>query len=238
MDLCYAEAQRWLSERKAAKGAAARSRDEEEAGERAGESDSSDHSIAGRARKAHRGSARDASMGAKLEPTPQSGPGPRPMLDTSTSPIKEGAPILKVAEPWFSLLLDGAKTWEIRGSPCLKEGGTTGAPHARCAHSRPRLSYWPFRLAAVYLERIGDTQKVIRGALDFQASIGPLSAAQWTSGRLHHCVSSDERPYGERTFAWQFTNPRWFVEPKRSGSGGGQIWAKHYASADDADSVR
>ena len=116
--------------------------------------------------------------------------------------------------------------------------------HDRCA-ARPMrtLATPPLLLAvppvaAVYLERIGDTQKVIRGALDFQASIGPLSAAQWTSSRLQHCVSSDERPYGERTFVWQFTNPRWFVEPKRSGSGGGQIWAKHYASADDADSVR
>lgn len=82
----------------------------------------------------------------------------------------------------------------------------------------------------MYLERCGDTEKVLRGAVDFQACIGPLTAAQWLGGREQHCVDSVERPYGERTFAWQFTNPRWFAEPKRSGSGGGQVWATHYVA--------
>ena len=82
----------------------------------------------------------------------------------------------------------------------------------------------------MYLERIGDEQKVLRGALDFQASIGPLSATQWRSGREQHCIDSASRLYGERTFAWQFVNPRWFVDPKRSGSRGGQVWAKQHAA--------
>ena len=44
------------------------------------------------------------------------------------------------------------------------------------------------------------TEKVLRGAVDFQACIGPLTAAQWLGGREQHCVDSVERPYGERTF--------------------------------------
>lgn len=223
MDLCFAEAQRYLKERKVAKNAAARSLDEDA-------SDSAGSDEFGRARKSQRNTTAGggATMGDSLKPIPQNGPAPRPVVDMCSSPVEVGAPILKVSEPWFTMLLDGVKTWEIRGCACLKDAGTTGAPHSRSAHSRPRLSN-TFRLATVYLERIGDTEKVIRGALDFQASIGPLSAAQWTSGRAQHCVDLSVRPYGERTFAWQFVNPRWFATPKPSGSGGGQVWAKQYA---------
>ena len=226
MDLCFMEAQRVLRERKVAKKAAARPRDED-ASDGAGSDSSKDF---GRAGKVRRGGS--ATMGNSLEPIRQNGPAPRPVVDTSSSPVKIGAPILKVSDPWLTMLLDGVKTWEIRGSTCLKDPGTTGAPHSRSAHSRPRsrprLSN-TFRLATVYLERIGDSQKVIHGALDFQASIGPLSPAQWTNGRAQHCVDESVRPYGERTFAWQFVNPRWFSTPKPSNSGGGQVWAKQCA---------
>ena len=156
-------------------------------------------------------------------------------VDFSETPLKDGAPILKVHEPWFSMLLNGEKTWEIRGVPCHKEPGATGAPHARCACPRPSLTCSASALATVHLEKIGDTEKVLRGAVDFQASIGPLSISQWMSGREQHCIDSDELPYGERTYAWQFVRPRWFVEPKESCSGSGQVWAKQHATDKDHD---
>ena len=87
-----------------------------------------------RACKSRRGPGQgDASMGNSLEPIPQNGPAPRPVVDMSSSPVKVGAPILKISEPWLTMLLNGVKTWEIRGCVCLKEEGTTGAPHARSA---------------------------------------------------------------------------------------------------------
>ena len=58
------------------------------------------------------------------------------------------------------------------------------------------------------------------------------------SGReqqAQHCVDSDELPYGERTYAWQFVQPRWFAEPKESCSRGGQVWAKQHATDDDGE---
>ena len=117
MDLCFMEAQRVLRARTVAKKAAARPRDED-ASDGAGSDSSKDF---GRAGKVRRGGS--ATMGNSLEPIRQNGPAPRPVVDTSSSPVKIGAPILKVSDPWLTMLLDGVKTWEIRGSTCLKDPG-------------------------------------------------------------------------------------------------------------------
>ena len=52
------------------------------------------------------------------------------MVETTgmyTNGIPDEAPILVVREPWYSLLLDGVKRWEIRGEACRKGPGTSGA---------------------------------------------------------------------------------------------------------------
>ena len=74
------------------KKAAARPRDED-ASDGAGSDSSEDF---GRAGKVRRGGS--ATMGNSLEPIPQNGPAPRPVVDTSSSPVKIGAPILKELE--------------------------------------------------------------------------------------------------------------------------------------------
>ena len=84
---------------------------------------------------------------------------------------------------------------------------------------------------AVYLMECGVPagERSIRGAVDFVHSIGPLTEQQWAAGRALHCIDSAELPYGDKTFAWEFTNARWFDEPFPDRSHGGQVWAKHYA---------
>ena len=62
------------------------------------------------------------------------------VVDSSTTPARDHAAILKVRDPWFTMLLDGVKSWEIRGEPCRKDPGTTGVPHARAPSLQLSLS--------------------------------------------------------------------------------------------------
>ena len=71
-----------------------------------------------------------------------------PTIDMETEDVPTGASILKVQEPWLKLLLDGKKTWEIRGTTCEKPPGTTGARQSMFC-SPPASDYPNLSLASV-----------------------------------------------------------------------------------------
>ena len=69
--------------------------------------------------------------------------------------IPKRAPILIIQDPWVSLILDGHKTFEVRGTPCKKSAGEK-----------------------IYLALSGGGGIVV-GEATFVACHGPLSKAQF-----------------------------------------------------------
>ena len=102
--------------------------------------------------------------------------------------IPRDAPVLVVKEPWISMLLDGIKRLEIRGSSCRKPAGTI-----------------------VYLARSG-TQTVF-GHVTFVDCEGPLSTERWNELHHEHCVIASTPPY-DKTFAWRFANAERLAVPE------------------------
>ena len=81
-----------------------------------------------------------------------------------------------VREPWVSLLAQGLKTWELRGS---------------ATHKRGRVA-----LAA------SGTSCIVAGATLVDC-VGPLSDAAVDAERLRHCIPAGSMPRRyARTFAW------------------------------------
>ena len=103
----------------------------------------------------------------------------------------------------MSLILDGHKTFEIRGRICNKTPGEK-----------------------IYIALSGGGGIVV-GAATFVTSHGPLSKAEYAAAGERHCVAGEALPYGGSTFAWELSNPMRFRTPvpfnhKR----GVVVWAK------------
>ena len=97
--------------------------------------------------------------------------------------------MLKVREPWASLLVDGCKSMEIRGFRCAKPAGTT-----------------------VYIAPSG-TRGVAIGCVEFIKTVGPLSTAEWQQLRSEHRVPTTDRTYGAHTYGWVVARPQRFASP-------------------------
>ena len=138
MRKCFEEAQRVGLLRQVAKQEAVHPRDEPDGDEppMQNSSDETDGPVTP-ARKVQR----IAQGGAELVPIQISDQRRQTVVvDSSTTPARDHAAILKVRDPWFTMLLDGVKSWEIRGDPCRKDPGTTGVPHARAPSLQLSLS--------------------------------------------------------------------------------------------------
>ena len=101
--------------------------------------------------------------------------------------VPSGAAILKVQRPWIDLILDGRKTWEIRGQRSCKPPQD------------------------IFLAPSGEGGIII-GSVKFVRCIGPLSREQWKDA-AKHCVGGTALPYGRNTFAWEVKDPVRFPEP-------------------------
>jgi hypothetical protein len=98
-------------------------------------------------------------------------------------------PVLIIKPEWLELILAGEKRWEIRGARHLKHVGRT-----------------------VYLA--ASESAAISGRAMLVGCHGPLSKSEWTESFELHRVPSGElvhpshrrdvRPYGIRTYAWEF----------------------------------
>ena len=62
-----------------------------------------------------------------LTPIPEVAPPPKTVRIEDVSELEDGIAILKVRAPWYRLILNGQKTWEIRSTKCEKAAGTAGA---------------------------------------------------------------------------------------------------------------
>ena len=97
--------------------------------------------------------------------------------------------VLIIKPQWLELILAGEKTWEIRGQRLTKHMGQV-----------------------VYLA--GSGTAAISGRATLVGCHGPLSTSEWTNSFELHRVPSGEivhpphrrdvRPYGIRTYAWEF----------------------------------
>ena len=117
--------------------------------------------------------------------------------------VPSGASILIIQHPWISLILDGKKTWEIRGKPCNKARGDK-----------------------VYLALSGAGGAIL-GSATFVACHGPLTSSQYGDASQRHRVAGAALPYGASTYAWELKLPRRFKEPVRyHHKPGAVVWAK------------
>ena len=115
---------------------------------------------------------------------------------------------LLVRQPWASLLVSGAKTWELRGSRTHKRG--------RVAIVASRTGGW------------------IVGGATLVACHGPLSPAQLVAAEALHRVppGSTVGRYKE-TYAWEFVDARKLVMPLRyTHPAGAVIWVQSHLGAD------
>lgn len=128
---------------------------------------------------------------------------PLPSVPVVEGVVPKGASILIIQDPWISLILDGHKTWEIRGQKCNKAPGET-----------------------IYLALSG-AGGVILGSATFAASHGPLSRDEYSSARARHRVAGESLPYGGSTYAWELKCPKRFRSPVMySHKPGVVVWAK------------
>ena len=128
---------------------------------------------------------------------------PLPSVPVVEGVVPKGASILIIQDPWISLILDGHKTWEIRGQKCNKAPGET-----------------------IYLALSG-AGGVILGSATFAVSHGPLSPDEFSSARARHCVAGESLPYGS-TYAWELKCPVRFRSPVRYTPEQGQVVWAHY----------
>ena len=116
--------------------------------------------------------------------------------------VPKGASILIIQEPWINLILDGRKTFEIRGRHCKKE------------HER------------IYLALSGGGG-IVLGSVEFVRCHGPLTRDEWVSGANRHCVAGSSLPYGSSTYAWEMASPVRFHTPvPYEHKQGVVVWAK------------
>ena len=131
-----------------------------------------------------------------------------PIIDGVTHPPALGASILIIKAPWIDMLLDGHKTLEIRGTSCKKPAGLL-----------------------VFLALSGGGG-VLCGGMTFLGCHGPLSVAEYHQRREGHRVAEpvtgDIRPYGAKTYGWEFAHPFRFTTPIPYHHRHGAItWAKY-----------
>lgn len=121
-----------------------------------------------------------------IDPLPAAGVSSVPTVDGD---VPVGAAILLLKPEWRDLILDGRKTWEIRGSRCNKPSGTD-----------------------VFL---GNKGKVF-GKATFVGCEGPLTVARYAEGQTKHLVQHEEGaplPYKDNTYAWALSDPVRFDRP-------------------------
>ena len=121
-------------------------------------------------------------------------PPPKTVRIEDVSELEDGIAILKVRAPWYRLILNGQKTWEIRSTKCEKAAGTAGAmptalshtwlsPRRPCrTHGSHPVGSHAFRVCAyaVSIQPSGvAADGMLHGMADFVACIGPLDQAQW-----------------------------------------------------------
>ena len=104
---------------------------------------------------------------------------------------------LVIKQPWIDYIIDGKKTWEIRGSNTKIRG-------------------------KIFLIQSGSG--LIVGSCELIDSI-PLNIDLYQKGIQHHCISNiNNLPY-KNTYAWVITNPKRFKEPiKYKHPKGAIIW--------------
>ena len=107
---------------------------------------------------------------------------------------------LLIRAPWIEKILDGSKTWEIRGSHTNKTG----------------------RIALIE----SGTGSIV-GVVELVAVVGPLSLKELSQNRRKAGFDSDEPlfrlPY-KRTFAWVLQNPRRLQPVSYIHPSGAVIW--------------
>ena len=87
--------------------------------------------------------------------------------------------VLVIKPHWLEMILQGIKTWEIRGSVIKKHVGKV-----------------------IYLVASGTS--TIYARVKFEDCHGPLTKHVWIANVERHCVPGDTLPYGVSTYAWQF----------------------------------
>jgi hypothetical protein len=103
--------------------------------------------------------------------------------------------VLVIKPHWLEMILQGIKTWEIRGSPIKKHVGK-------------------------YIYLAGSGTSAIYARVKFEACHGPLAKDVWIANVERHCVPGATLPYGVSTYAYQFgelevaTNPIQFERQK------------------------
>lgn len=119
------------------------------------------------------------------------------------APGPGAARALLVRRPWVDLLLDGSKTWEIRGAATSLRGRVALA----CSGTG-----------------------LILGGASLVACHGPLSAAQLESAAHLHRVPVGAHPAGKRykrVFAWEFAAAERLATPRRyKHPQGAVIWVR------------
>ena len=116
--------------------------------------------------------------------------------------VPAGASILIIQEPWISLILDGKKTFEIRGRFCTKQK------------------------ERIYLALSGGGG-IILGSAMFVRCHGPFSRDEYADASGRHCVAGSALPYGLSTYAWELASPVRFNTPvPYHHKHGVVVWAK------------
>ena len=95
------------------------------------------------------------------------------------TPLREEIISVLIIQPeWLQKILEGIKTWEIRGSKSKKAG------------------------QVIYLA--GSGTSTIYARVKFEACHGPLTQNEWDANVRRHCVMMHTRAYGAHTYAYQF----------------------------------
>ncbi|WP_215396928.1 Druantia anti-phage system protein DruA [Rheinheimera oceanensis] len=123
--------------------------------------------------------------------------------------------LLKVRDPWASLILSGHKTWEVRGNKVPESCfGTVGITKSGIKG-----------------------ESLIYGVIDIVRCSGPLTLQELAAGFKFHRDEEDTKklPY-KNTYSWILKNPRLLKKPvKYCNKPGTIIWVKseHLFSAED-----
>jgi len=125
-----------------------------------------------------------------------------PQVIIPTQHIPNGADVLKVKEPWCSMILSGRKSKEIRGSVTKKRG-------------------W------IYISPSGFPNIVGQAWLENCTRI--TNESEWLSQTPEHCVSGKALPY-KKTFAWHLKHAARFEVPVHHKAARGCVVWSHFES--------
>lgn len=106
---------------------------------------------------------------------------------------------LIIREPWITLILDGKKTWEIRGSN-TKIRGEIGL--------------------------IRSQSGLVVGTAELVDCL-ELTLEEYQATTARHCIENTSEPPYRRIFAWELTNPKRYISPTPyQHPQGAVIWVK------------